>query len=62
VHESSASAYIPILTSRCMHIMMSPPRNFLQELDMIVSAYNTWGLHDGTIDMVSDQMRNGVTA
>ena len=34
----------------------------MQELDMLISAYNQWGLHDGTVDMVSHQMREGMPA
>ena len=34
----------------------------VQELDMIVEAYNDWGVHDDTIEKVSQQMRNGITA
>ena len=29
---------------------------------MIVEAYNDWGVHDDTIEKVSQQMRNGITA
>jgi hypothetical protein len=28
----------------------------VQELEMILSAYNNWGIHDGTPDLISDQM------
>lgn len=28
----------------------------MQELDMILSAYNSWGVHDATVNLIADQM------